>query len=166
MSPGVDARLEVSATTPEVEAALARVAAGWGATLSGAPGDAERGIELPVVAGLRRGLLLGRVAIAAGEPGTSITLRVQETHLRVNAAAVAILLLSAAGGLVTMLWPWVPALLPAAPLGLVLAAGGWLLIASRLRSSGPEEFLGAVCAAALEPDESAAPAGGSPPRLD
>lgn len=165
MSTGPDTLLDVDAGVPKVDAALARVAEGWGATLRGSTGDSERGIELPVVAGLRRGLVLGKVLIAPREAGASISMRIEETHLRINASAVVILLLSAAGGLITMLWPWVPALLPAAPLGLVLAAGGWLLIASRLRSSGPEEFLGAVCAAALAAaDDAVAP--GASPRID
>jgi hypothetical protein len=33
-----------------------------------------------------------------------------------------------------------------APFGAVLALGGWFLVISRLRTSGPEEFLEAVAA--------------------
>jgi hypothetical protein len=46
-----------------------------------------------------------------------------------------------AGAVLTMLWPFFPQLLPLAPFGAILALGGWFLVLSRLRNSGPDEFL-------------------------
>ena len=43
-----------------------------------------------------------------------------------------------------MAWPLFPQLLPVAPLGAVLAVGGWFLVLPRLRGHGPEEFLASV----------------------
>ena len=58
--------------------------------------------------------------------------------------AVVILLFGTAGALATMLWPFYPRLLGLAPLGIVLSLAAWFLVASRLRSSGLEEFFAAV----------------------
>ena len=48
---------------------------------------------------------------------------------------------AALGGLVTVLWPLVPALQPLLPAGLVFAVGAWFLIVTRLQNRGVEEFL-------------------------
>ena len=45
-----------------------------------------------------------------------------------------------------MLWPFYPQLIAVAPFGALLALGGWFLVVSRLRTSGPDEFLDAVAA--------------------
>ena len=66
-------------------------------------------------------------------------------------AAIALLSMAAAGALLTVAWPLFPQLLPVAPLGAVLAVGGWFLVLSRLRGQGPEEFLASV--AGQTPDE-------------
>ena len=52
-----------------------------------------------------------------------------------------ILLFATAGGLLTVLWPFFPELLPVAPSAPCIALGGWFLVISRLRTSGPDEFL-------------------------
>jgi hypothetical protein len=57
-----------------------------------------------------------------------------------------ILLVAVAGGLLTVLWPFFPQLMNVAPFGALLALGGWFLVVSRLRTSGPDEFLVAVAA--------------------
>ena len=59
-----------------------------------------------------------------------------------------VLLLSLAGAVVAVLWPFFPRLLAVAPLGVALAVGGWLLVVSRLTTSGPEEFLAQLAAEA------------------
>jgi uncharacterized membrane protein HdeD (DUF308 family) len=56
-----------------------------------------------------------------------------------------------AGGLLTVLWPFFPRLLSVAPFGAVVALGGWFLVVSRLRTSGPDDFLKAVAAQANAP---------------
>ena len=123
-------------------AALRRAADGWGAELR----KEEEGLwlYLPVIHGLRRGLIAGPVAVEPAEEGSRVVFRPEESDLSVQAASVVILLLAMIGGALTMLWPFFPNLLPVAPFGALLALGGWLLVLSRLRTSGPEEFLGTV----------------------
>jgi hypothetical protein len=60
--------------------------------------------------------------------------------------AVMILILSALGAVLTVLWPFYPQLITVAPFGALIALGGWFLVVSRLRTSGPDEFLAAVAA--------------------
>lgn len=146
-------RLTMKASTARVRAALAEVCDGWGARLGENSGETNGSLSLPVVAGLRRGFLKGTWTIESTGESSELTIELQDERLSVNSSAVMILLLSAVGGLITALWPWFPRLLAAAPLGLVLAVGGWLLVASRLRASGPEEFLAAVRAAAEAPSD-------------
>jgi len=153
---GMAQRLAIERTTERVRATLPRVVDDWGGTLEATPEGAR--IALPVVAGLRRGHVGGSLSVEPTGSGSAVVFVIESAELRVNVAACAILLLSAAGAATGMAWPWFPRLLPAVPLGLVLAIGGWLLIASRLRSSGPEEFLAALRLAALAPDETPLPA--------
>lgn len=161
--PGID--LAVSAR--EAWAAAVRAAEAWGAELEGD----ERGgrIQLPVVAGLRRGLIAARLELTplpgGGEGGGSrLSLAVERSEYRLQTASVVVLLVSAGGAVLTVLWPFFPDLLDVAPFGAVLALGGWFLVLSRLHSSGPDEFLKAVEkeAAAGEPEggEPSAPEGG------
>jgi uncharacterized membrane protein HdeD (DUF308 family) len=86
-------------------------------------------------------------------PGGGCRLRFtpEESDYYVHTPAVTVLLISALGGLLALAWPLYPRLLPVAPFGAVLALCGWFLVVSRLRNSGPEEFLGAVAALAAEP---------------
>ena len=72
----------------------------------------------------------------------------KRSHYGLNASAVAILVLASLGGLLTVLWPFYPRLLAAAPLGAVIALSGWFLVVSRLRTSGPDDFLAQVVAEA------------------
>ncbi len=145
MIPGTTQRLTIPQPVARVRAALPGVVEGWGGTLT-ETSDAER-VELPVLAGLRRGRLRGVLRLAPSAGGCEATFTVESAEWRLNVAACAILLLSAGGAVTSMAWPWFPRLLPAVPLGLVLAVGGWLLIAARLRTAGPEEFLLALRAA-------------------
>jgi uncharacterized BrkB/YihY/UPF0761 family membrane protein len=134
-----------------VMAAVARAAEAWGAELE----RQERGglLHLPFVAGLRRGLVSGPLSVEAIPEGSRVIFRAEESRHYVHTASVAVLLLAGAGGLLTVLWPFFPQLLPVAPFGAIFALGGWFLVISRLRTSGPDEFLAAV----------AAEAGGAPP---
>ena len=119
---------------------------GWGGRL-----------ELPVTAGLRRGVVSGRVSVETTPNGSRVLFRVEESHHTLNVAATMVLLLGAVGALAVTLWPLFPPLLALAPLSLVLAFTAWLLVASRLRTSGPEDFLELVVTL---PDET--PAGVTP----
>jgi hypothetical protein len=135
-------RRRIEAAPDRVRAAVLQAIEDWGGSAEG-DGNALD-IALPVVAGLRRGRLRGTLALSSDGSASDAVLTVTETKLEINAPASVVLALAALGGVASVSWPWFPRLLPAVPLGLVLAVGGWLLIASRLRSSGPGEFLAAV----------------------
>jgi hypothetical protein len=133
-------------------AAATRAAADWGAELSGSR------LHLPVTAGLRRGFLEGELAAEAlggdtgdtggvgGIDGSRLSFRVEKSEYTVRPGPVAVLLLGALGGLTLVAWPLYPPLLHLAPLGIVLALGAWFIVLSRLRVSGPDEFLEMVSA--------------------
>ena len=80
--------------------------------------------------------------------GSRVVLLPETSTYYVHTASVMVLLLAAAGGLLTLLWPFYPKLIAVAPFGAILALGGWFLVVSRLRTSGPDEFLAAVAVAA------------------
>ena len=120
----------------------------WGA-------DFERGerggsLLLPVSAGLRHGVVRCGVSVEPTDKGTVLTLAVEEERFQLRLGAVAILVLGALGGLSLALWPVFPPLLQFAPVGLILTTVAWLLVVSRLRSTGAEDFLALV---APEPEE-------------
>ena len=127
-------------------AALVRTAEAWGADFE-RQGDGGR-LTMPVIAGLRRGWARGSVRVKGEGEGSRVTLAVEESKYRLQTAAVVVLLLSLAGAVVAVLWPFFSRLLALAPLGLALAVGGWLLVVSRLTTSGPEEFLAQLAAEA------------------
>ncbi|MFL6261442.1 MAG: hypothetical protein ACJ76Y_17230 [Thermoanaerobaculia bacterium] len=124
--------------------ALRRTAEDWGAELQ-ENGEGGR-LHLPVLAGLRRGLLSGPVEVRPAERGSRVTFRPETSVYYVQTQAVLVLLLAVAGGLLTVVWPFFPKLLSIAPFGAVVALGGWFLVISRLRTSGPDEFLEALAA--------------------
>ncbi len=129
-------------------AALEEAAQMWGAAWQ--PDGWGGRLELPVTAGLRRGVVRGRVSVEAAANGSRILFRVEESRHTLNVAAVVVLLMGGFGGLAATLWPFFPPLLSLAPLSVVLALAAWLLVASRVRTSGPEDFLELV---ATLPDE-------------
>jgi hypothetical protein len=103
-------------------------------------------LHLPVLAGLRRGLVSGDVEILPAIGGSRLIFRPETAVYHVQTQAVMILLFATAGALLTVLWPFFPRLLQVAPFGALIALGGWFLVISRLRTSGPDEFLEAVAA--------------------
>lgn len=123
-------------------AALRRAAEDWGAELH----KEESGLwlHLPVVHGLRRGVIAGPVRVESAQEGARIHFEPRESQLYVQPASVVILLLAVFGAAFTVIWPFYPRLLPVAPFGAILALGGWFLVVSRLRTSGPDEFLHVV----------------------
>jgi hypothetical protein len=135
---------------PPAEAlrAVAAAAGVWGAELepgdSGSRGGLTARLSLPVVAGLRRGLLSGPLAIEAAGSGSRVVFRAETQDYCLETSAIAVLTMAAAGALLTVAWPLFPRLLPAAPFGAVLALSGWFLVLTRLRARGPAEFLQSV----------------------
>src|SRR6185436_7522100 len=113
----------------------------------------ETWLHLPVVQGLRRGRVAGPVRIDPLAEGARVVFSPAEANLYIQTSSVLVLLLAVAGALLTLLWPFFPRLLPISPLGAILALGGWFLVLSRLRTSGPDEFLGMVAAAGEEDEK-------------
>jgi len=126
-------------------AAVGQTAEDWGAEFQrdGATGGQ---LHLPVVAGIRRGLVTGAVEVRPAERGSRVVFRPEKSVYYVQTPAVMILLVAVAGSLLTVLWPFFPQMMNVAPFGALLALGGWFLVVSRLRTSGPDEFLVAVAA--------------------
>src|SRR5215210_5044462 len=131
---------------------LVMAAVAWAADFE-REGDGGGRLYLPFVAGLRRGLVSGPLSVEAIPEGSRVVFRAEESAHYIQTSSVAFLLIAAAGGLLSIVWPFYPQMLPVAPFGAILAIGGWFLVVSRLRASGPDEFLAAV----------AAEAGGAPP---
>jgi len=138
----------VAAEAPEVLAAIKDAAEDWGATWK--PSDdgaaAEGTLHLPVIAGLRRGFQEGRVTVegAADGAGRAVRFQVERQSYRLWKPAIALLLVAAWGGIVSVLWPFWPRLLQYVPIGLVLAFSAWFLIVPRLRNEGADDFLNMV----------------------
>ncbi len=126
--------------------AVARAADDWGAEWSPAAGGGR--LVLPVVFGLRRGVAVGHLDIARVGTRSRLTWELEESHLEVHRAAVAILGLAAAALLVAMAWPFHPPLLALLPFAAVTGFLAWWLVVSRLKTSGPEEFLATLSAPA------------------
>jgi len=124
--------------------AVQKTAEEWGAEFQrdGLGGQ----LHLPILAGLRRGLMSGRIEVRPEAEGSRVVFWPETSNYYVQTSAVMILLLAVGGALLTVLWPFFPHLLSVAPFGAVLALGGWFLVISRLRTSGPDEFLEAVAA--------------------
>ena len=136
-----------------VEASAGDWGAAWTPAVSDGAGTAGGRLVLPALAGLRRGLLTADLVVSGRGAGASaVEARVVEEFWKLNLAAVMVLLMSAAGAAVTFLWPFYPRLLPALPVGALIAISGWFLVVNRLRTSGVEEFLEGVEAAGVVED--------------
>jgi hypothetical protein len=127
---------------PAALRAVGSAASEWGAEFE--PAGEGGQLHLPVAAGLRRGLLSGPVAVEAAGQGSRVVFRPVTEDYYLETSAIALLVVACAGALLTVAWPLFPQLLPGAPLGVVLAVAGWMLLAPRLRGKGPEEFLASV----------------------
>lgn len=156
-APVVDHRVELAIPPASALRAVREAAEMWGADWSP---DATGGrLRLPVVRGLRRGVETGRLSVTDAAGGSRLSFAPEEAELRLNRGAVAVLALGGLGGVAATLWPFYPALAAVAPLAIVLALAAWLLVASRLRASGPRQFLELVRSLSADP----APAGGPAP---
>lgn len=111
----------------------------------GAEWDRENGaLLLPLAAGVRSGMARCRLDVDGAAGGARLTLTVLERHYQLRRDAVVVLAVSALGGVLTVIWPIFPKLLPFAPFGAVLALLGWFLVVSKLVTNSPEQFLEAV----------------------
>ena len=135
--------IELARPAAEVAAAVAETAAAWDAAWS--PGGDGGRLELPVVFGLRRGVVSGAVELGRlGEARTRVVFTPESSRLVVERASVAVLSFAAIPLVVTVAWPFWPALFPLVPFAAVTGLVAWWLVVSRLRSRGPEEFLAAL----------------------
>jgi len=127
-----------------------QVAEEWGAMWE--PEGSTGILRLPVSHGLRQSLLEGPLTVEADpeRSGSTVRFRVEATRTRINWTASLLLLIGGAGGIVTMLWPFFPGLLPLAPAGIVLAIAAWLLVVSRLRTTEVEDFFDLVAGHGLD----------------
>ncbi|MDH3254303.1 MAG: hypothetical protein OEM62_04865 [Acidobacteriota bacterium] len=138
--------IDTQLTHEQALQAVAQASEIWGATWERQ--GAEGRLHLPVLAGLRHGLLSGRVWIEPAPQGSRVIFRVDDSHFRLHWTALAILVVGAAGGVAATLWPFFPSLLGVAPLAVVVALAAWVLVASRLRTSTAEDFLDIVAGSA------------------
>jgi hypothetical protein len=132
--------------------AVTRAAEMWGAELE-RQGSGGR-LHLPTLAGLRRGFVAGPLTVEPTVEGSRVVFRPEDQDHYLHTPSLVILLISVVGALLTVLWPFYPRLLPLAPFGVLLALGGWFLVLTRLRTSGPDEFL-EMAAGLLGEDEAA-----------
>lgn len=135
----------------------------WGAEF--APHGAGGSLRLPVLHGLRRGLVEGSVRIEAADGGARVEVLQVSCAESLNVPALCLLLLAAAGAVVSAIWPLYPRLLPLVPIGMLLAFAGWFQV-SRPQKRSPADFLRRIEAhAQAEPGPGTGPAAGgiSPP---
>lgn len=145
-----DPRVDLDMRPSEVLRAVEQAAEIWGAEWSR---DGDGGLlELPVQAGLRRGLVRSQVAVEALATGSRLKLRTEECVYELMGAHLVVLLMGALGGLVLVVSPFHPPLLPLIPVAGLLLLAAWFLVAAQVRHRGPEEFLRLVTS--LEEDAS------------
>lgn len=137
--------VELPVGPAEAAGAIAAAAEPWGAEWT--PHEGGGRLALPVVFGLRRGRLVGELTITPAGAGSRVAWRELESHLEVHRSSVAVLSIAAVPLLGVLGWPLWPPLLALAPMAAVLGLLAWWLVVSRLRSSGPEEFLAALASA-------------------
>jgi len=143
-----ESAVEIAGSAGEAAAAVARAADRWGAELE-PRGEGRFHLRLAVAAGLRRGSMAGELRVEpAGPDRVRVAFVPESAEYRLQTAAVGLLALGGLGAIATVLFPFFPALLPLAPIGIVLGLAAWFLVLSRLHSSGPEEFLASVAEAA------------------
>lgn len=118
---------------------LAKTAELWGAQWEPDGGSGGH-LEIPVMAGLRRGWVLGQVEVTERAGGSKLSFVEEDSVYRVQMAAVFILILAACGALTTLVAPLFPRLLGLVPMGMMLCVGAWFFVVAQLRNSGPEEF--------------------------
>lgn len=138
-----DQQIDLGAGIDAIREALQEAAEQWGADWHA---EADGGcLLLPVTSGLRRGMVRARVTLTIGSgEGTGLGVRVEQERMDLNGPAVGLLLIGALGCAGVVLWPYFPRLLPLAPVGFLIAVATWMMVVSRLRHSGVEEFLDLV----------------------
>ena len=135
-------RLRSPHAAETVLAACATAVDDWGGEWTARESGAE--LQLPVHAGLRRGIAKARATAARSGGGSELAIEVEETNWWLHRSAVVLLVTAAITAVGVVLWPFFPALANLVPLGLILGASVWLAFLARLRHAGPAEFLAHV----------------------
>lgn len=141
--------LRVALTLADLPGALTQAADAWGAEWSAdearLPASPSGGrLVLPVVFGLRRGVLVGRVDFAPAGDGVRLVWQLEESHLELQRASVAILAFTVLALVPALAWPFNLKLFALLPFAAVMGLLAWWLVLSRLETSGPEEFFATV----------------------
>jgi len=113
----------------------------WGGTWHAGGATGGR-MVLPVRAGMRYGRVEGEVNARAEGDGCRLSFETIQSAYRVRYTLFGFLVLGGFGGVIILAAPFAPHLLPLVPAGASVSIAAWMLIASRLETSGPEEFLG------------------------
>jgi hypothetical protein len=161
MTPATEHAIDLPVQPGEALRAVGSTAEEWGADFE-PRGSAGGELQLPVLTGVRRGLLSGPLTVEALAQGSRVVFKPVVQQYHVERTPVLVLLLAAAGALLAVAWPFFPKLLPAAPVGMVLAFSGWFLAVWRRRGKGPAEFLELIKALSSLPRSPA----GSPASAD
>lgn len=131
----------------QAQEAISLAAEAWGAEW--VPDSPRSGqLRLPILAGLRRGVLYGRLSLTPIPTGCRVSWELERSDLRIHRPSFSLLALTAAFVLPVSAWPLYPPLLGLLPLAGVMGFLAWFLVLSRLQSSGPEEFFSTIA----EPD--------------
>lgn len=142
-----------------VFAQLGRQAEAWGGSF-----DEKKGrLELPVLAGLRHGLVIAEVEALAQRGGSKVRLKILESHYQLDRGGTFALSLAAPAAIAALVLPFFPRFWPLLPPALVLTLAAWLFVVARLRTSSLEDFLGELGKAATDPEAAVEENAGSAP---
>ncbi len=137
--------VELGLSRDEAARTLAQAAEDWGGEWE-AGGDGGT-LTLPVVYGLRHGMMRGRVKLVpSGIDRTRVVWTHEESRLEVHRSAVMVLSIAAVPLLASLAWPFYLPLFALVPFAAVTGLLAWWLVVSRLRASGPAEFLADLAA--------------------
>ena len=95
--------VELALAPARAAEAIAATAEPWGAEWT--PHEGGGRLSLPVVFGLRRGQLVGKVTITATAAGSRVAWRQLESHLEIHRSSVAVLSIAAVPLLGVLGWP-------------------------------------------------------------
>ena len=134
-----DHRLEIEGDAAAVLDELAEAAELWQAhwRRDGTGGS----LALPVDVGLKQGLLNGEISTSQNGKKVEVVYSVSDEQYRLRTPAVVVLLFGAAGGLLLVLAPVYPQLFRLVPAALLFSVAAWFLVASQIRTRGPQDFL-------------------------
>jgi hypothetical protein len=148
VAPEPPQQLDLAIPVDEALAALAAAADIWGADWERRGGGGR--LAVPVTAGIRQGLVEGSVAAERLGDGTRLRFDVERAVYRIHFAALMVLLVGAAGALLTVLVPLLPSLLELLPVAGLLMLLSWFLVLARIRNRNSVDFFELIAKVAAE----------------